>query len=152
MDYRVRWVDTSKLYWRNLICGLQLTCLPYDEIFTPTEGSWFVAFSPKDGPVGFAGMVPSAQFSDCVYLCRAGVKEAHRGHGLQKKLIYIRLKRARIMGMNWAVTDTYDNPASANSLISTGFRVYDPSKPWGMDGATYWRKKLNDAVQRPRKT
>ena len=152
MNYKVRAVDNSQLYWRNILSGLQLACLPYDEIFTPIEGWWFVAFEQKAGAVGFAGMVKSSQFSDCVYLCRAGVLPNHRGHGLQKRLIQVRLSSARRMGMNWAVTDTYENPASANSLISTGFRIYDPSRPWGMDGATYWRKKLNDAVQRPRKT
>jgi len=146
MEYKIRSVDISKIYWRNILCGLQLECLPYDEIFPTHEGWWFVAFERRAGPVGFAGMVRSAKFSDCVYLCRSGVKEEHRGNGLQKKLIYARLKRARIMGMNWAVTETYENPPSSNSLISCGFRLYNPSDPWAGEGALYWRCKLKNAL------
>lgn len=146
MEYRIRAVDISKIYWRNILAGLQLKCLPYDEIFPSIEGWWFVAFEKRLGAVGFSGMVLSSQFTDCVYLCRAGVLPYHRGRGLQKRLIQARLNKARKMGMNWAVTDTYDNPASSNSLISAGFKLYDPSRPWGMEGALYWRKKLKNAL------
>jgi hypothetical protein len=40
------------------------------------------------------------------------------------------------------VTDTHDNPASANSLIARGFKLFDPTKPWGATGTLYWRLKL----------
>jgi hypothetical protein len=40
------------------------------------------------------------------------------------------------------ITDTYLNPASSNSLISCGFRLFEPSNPWGARGTLYWRKKL----------
>ena len=152
MEYKIRSVDISKIYWRNILCGLQLECLPYDEIFPTHEGWWFVAFERKAGAVGFAGMVRSARWSDCMYLCRSGVKDDHRGHGLQKRLIRSRLNQARKMGMNWAVTETYENPPSANSLISCGFKLYEPSHPWAGDNCLYWRCQVSRAVQRPRKT
>ena len=53
-----------------------------------------------------------------------------------------RVDKARRLGWNWLITDTYDNPASSNSLISCGFKLYDPNVPWGTKGALYWRKKL----------
>ena len=146
MEYKIRSVDISKIYWRNILCGLQLECLPYDEIFPTHEGWWFVAFERRAGPVGFAGMVMSSRWTDCVYFCRSGVKEEHRGNGLQKKLIYARLKRARMMGMNWAVTETFSNPASSNSLISCGFKLYEPTVPLAGDTCLYWRCKVNNAL------
>jgi GNAT superfamily N-acetyltransferase len=93
-------------------------------------------------PVGFAGYVRSAQWHDAVYLCRSGVLASHRGHGLQKRLIRAREQHARKRGYRWALTDTFDNPASSNSLISSGYRLYEPARPWGKRGALYWRKKL----------
>ena len=146
MEYKIRSVDISKIYWRNTLCGLQLQSLPYDEIYPPLEGWWFVAFERKAGAVGFAGMVPSARWTDCVYFCRAGVVPEHRGQGLQKRLIRARLNQARKLGMNWAVTETYENPASSNSLITCGFKLYEPSDPWAGDSCLYWRCKVNRAV------
>jgi L-amino acid N-acyltransferase YncA len=70
------------------------------------------------------------------------VLPAHRGQGIQKRLIRVRLRQARALGWNWVVTDTHDNPASSNSLIARGFKLFDPSKPWGADKTLYWRLKL----------
>jgi GNAT superfamily N-acetyltransferase len=79
---------------------------------------------------------------DTGYLCRAGVLSGYRGHGIQKKLIRARIRQAKALGWNWLVTDTYLNPASSNSLIATGFKLFEPSKPWGATQTLYWRKKL----------
>ncbi|MFZ9885412.1 MAG: GNAT family N-acetyltransferase, partial [Ilumatobacteraceae bacterium] len=57
------------------------------------------------------------------------------------------MKFAKDLGMTQAVTDTTDNVASANALIATGFRLFDPDDPWGLPNTLYWRKSL--AVQRP---
>jgi GNAT superfamily N-acetyltransferase len=65
-----------------------------------------------------------------------------RGQGLQKRLIRIRLKTAKAIGMNWAVTDTYDNPASGNNMIACGFKLFIPSDPWGVGRTLYWRKRI----------
>jgi GNAT superfamily N-acetyltransferase len=100
--------------------------------------------------VGFAGLVQSASWGDCGYLCRAGVVSSARGLGIQNRLIAVRVRKAKQVGYNWLVSDTRDNPASSNSLINNGFKLFDPSNPWGYSDALYWRKKLTDAVQRPR--
>jgi GNAT superfamily N-acetyltransferase len=96
---------------------------------------------------GFAAMMQSSKTPEAVYLARAGTLEAFRGRGLQKKLIRERLKFAKDLGMTQAITDTTDNVASANALIATGFRMFEPDDPWGLPNTLYWRKSF--AVQRP---
>jgi GNAT superfamily N-acetyltransferase len=135
----IRRVDTAAFKW--VLKHLQLETLPGDRPFNTDKGAWWIAF---DGavPVAFAGSTNSTRWSDAMYLCRAGVVESHRGLGLQKRLIRVRESHARRQGANWAITDTHTNPASANNLLSRGYRLYEPAAPWGKRGALYWRKNL----------
>jgi GNAT superfamily N-acetyltransferase len=120
---------------------LQAEILPHDTPLGTDHGWWWLVMDGGD-PVAFAGMVPSCQWADAMYLCRTGVLPAYRGRGLQKRLIRIRAKIAKCLGAAWLVTDTTDNPASANALIHCGFRLYDPSRPWAWKRSLYWRKAL----------
>lgn len=124
-----------------LLLWLQLKILPSDTPIDPSEGYWWVLY---DGlmPVGFAAMRRSYTYTHTMYLSRAGVLPQCRGKGLQKRLIRVRLAKARKLGWSHAITDTYSNPASANSLIGCGFKSYLPYKPWAGDGTAYWIKKL----------
>ena len=71
------------------------------------------------------------------------------GHGLQLRLIKARLAQAKKLGWAWCITDTTDNPASANSLINAGFKLYTPANPWSFTRALYWKRKIDpDAIQR----
>lgn len=109
------------------------------------KGQWWIAYEPgKDMKqlAGFCAVCPSAQFKDTAYLLRVGVMPAYRGKGLQKRFIRLRARWAREQGFSWLVTDTTNNPASSNSLISEGFKLYEPTRPWSFDNALYWRKKL----------
>jgi predicted acetyltransferase len=65
-----------------------------------------------------------------------------RGQGLQKKFIRVRIRQAKALKMNWVITSTFDNPASANSLIACGFKMFNPTKPWMAKNTSYWRLKL----------
>jgi len=77
------------------------------------------------------------------FLSRAGVVESHRGHGLQKRLIRCRVARARKLCAPRAATYTAPhNAASMNSLISCGFRVYEPDGAYVGDDVVYWRRVL----------
>ena len=138
MSYRIEKTNNEEL-----VLALQKWCLPED---TPEkfEGSeWWVAYSDKtDEAVGFGGYTQSAHWHNTIYLCRAGVLPDHRGQGLQKRLIRVRLKHARKVGNTWAYTDVSDNPASANSLISCGFKLYSPYLAWGTKETLYWRRSL----------
>lgn len=124
-----------------LIREMQLVCIPNAPRYPFEDAYWWIA--EEDGQcVAFAGYAPSQQWANTIYLCRAGVIPVARGQGLQKKLIRARLQHAKRHGAEWAVTDTRRNPASANSLIACGFRMYTPQHPWGFTDACYWRKSL----------
>lgn len=143
---RVVPVDASVEKTATLLKYLQLETLGNDVPFDVGAGNWWIAYE-GELPVGFGGVVQSASWGDCGYLCRSGVIRSHRGQGIQKRLLRVREGKARRLGWNWLITDTAPwNFASSNSLIATGFRLYQPAKPWGVDGALYWRKKIGKAV------
>jgi GNAT superfamily N-acetyltransferase len=106
------------------------------------RGTWWFAY--KEGiPVAFAVMLKSVQWQKTGYLALSGVHPAHRGHGLQKRLIQKRVEHARRLGWPTLITETiHDNAASMRSLISCGFKPYLPRKPWGHSTAVYWRKQI----------
>lgn len=132
----------------NRINVLQSIILPSDRPYSTSVGWWWLATDTETGvDVGFCGMVQSAQWIDAVYLCRAGVRACARGKGLQKRLIRVRERKARSLGFRYAVTDTYRNPASANSLIACGFRSYIPRNAWAHENCNYWRKTLAKVSQ-----
>jgi GNAT superfamily N-acetyltransferase len=146
MKYRIVLADTRQPKAVRLLTSLQKTCLPYDKPYLVTQGYWHVVYSKDGEAVGFGGIVPSTRWSDTMYLCRAGVVRAHQGQGLQKRLIRQRLKVAKKLGMNWVVSDTHQNPASANSLIAAGFKMFEPTEPWGFKAALYWKYRIKHAT------
>ena len=147
MKYRIVQVDTRLSKVVQLLMLLQKACLPADVVYKITnKGYWYVAYTQNGEAAGFAGIVPSTRWSDTMYLCRAGVVRAHRGQGLQKRLIQTRISKAKALGMNWVITDTNENPASANSLIAKGFKMFEPSEPWGLKTALYWKYQIKHAV------
>ena len=126
---------------KNAIVRLQKICLPHDDPLDPDEGWWWIGYD-GEFPVAFCGMKESKRFSNGVYMSRSGVTYYYRGHGLQKKMLRIRDRFAKNNGYEWAFSDTTDNPASANSLIACGYKLYDPSIAYGLDTTIYWRKLL----------
>jgi GNAT superfamily N-acetyltransferase len=93
--------------------------------------------------VAFAGVVPFEPFPRVGYLKRAAVLPAHRGHGLQARLIAIREERAR-SSTDWThlVTETsMENVASANNFIRAGYRLAEAERPWAKE-TLFWRKAL----------
>ena len=144
--FRIKRVMEMSQTTEQAIRFLQKECLPLDTVLSPKVGWWWMAYC--DGRLaGFAAMLQSSKIPEAVYLARAGTLEAFRGRGLQKKLIRERLKFAKDLGLTQAITDTTDNVASANALIATGFKMFEPDDPWGLCNTLYWRKSL--AVQRP---
>lgn len=121
----------------------------HDEVFgdtapqiDPSIGYWWIA-KAADEVAGFCGVTPS--YGDPMqlgYLKRAGVRLSHRGQGLQRRFIRVREARARKNGWTALVTDTTDNPSSANNLIACGYRIYTPQEPWGFLQTIYWTKEL----------
>lgn len=137
----IKRVDATKENVAALLAWLQVEILPADIPSDVSGGYWWIAF--VDGnPIGFCGLKRSSRWSDTGYLCRAGVLQRYTGKGIQKKLIRVRLAHAKRLGWSWVISDTYQNPASTNNLISCGFKMYIPSRRYGADGTCYWRKKL----------
>jgi len=138
---KIHRVDTRSASIRNELSVLHKKCLPYDKTFDFSQGYWWLA--TQDGvDCGFAGLIYSPWWSDCGYLIRCGVLPDYRGQGLQKKFIRVRIRQAKALRLRWLITSTFDNPASANSLISCGFKMFNPSKPWMAKHTSYWRLKL----------
>jgi GNAT superfamily N-acetyltransferase len=149
MQFTIKKVDLRNPSLVTLICYLQKKILPSDNIYKPDRGHWWIAYAADGKPVAFAGLVRSIKWTDTGYLCRAGVLDGYTGHGLQKRLIQARVKQARKLGWNWCITDTTNNPASANSLINAGFKIYTPANKWSFRNAIYWKYKVQpDAIQR----
>lgn len=139
--YTIRRIDGLKDNHAALLHWLQLETLSGDTPITTNVGWWWILYQ-DDRPIGFCSLRNSAQWGDAVYLCRAGILPKYRGKGLQKRLIRVRERLAKRLKINWLISDTYNNPASANSLIACGFRMFTPSQPWGAEETCYWRKKL----------
>ena len=140
---QIRQVDPSSLHVLSMLMKLQKDCLPHDyPIFPDDKTYWWVA-AEAGLPIGFACLTWSRRWSDTGYLSRAGVIRQARGKGVQKRLIKVRMAKAKRLGMNWLITDTTDNPPSANSLIACGFKMFEPSKPWANKQSLYWRKRID---------
>ena len=108
------------------------------------EGWWWLCYRDYD-PVGFCGLektIDRVYGNDLGYLCRSGVREDHRGKGLQLRMIRVRERKAREVGCTAMLTDTNDNPKSGNTLIRAGYKLFVPTKPWAMKTSLYWKKEL----------
>lgn len=120
-----------------LISTLDRVCFPGDapvEVEAPRV--WWA-----EGELAFAGVHPLPD-QGLVYFCRAGVVPGARGRGLHRQSIRVRLRWARAQGLE-PITDTAPwNLASANNLISEGFRLYCPQHKWAGSDALYWRYPL----------
>lgn len=128
--------------YRAEILALHDACFEAHVSAPAGRGHWWVA-EYEGRVIGFAGMRASHQWEATGYLNRAGLAEDARGMRLQRRLIGVRVRKARALGWQWLVTETYDNPPSANNLIAAGFRSYKPARPWAARGAAYWRLDLN---------
>lgn len=129
------------------IAALDRLIFPYDVALTQKQieaWEWWIAEAEtSDVSVAYAAIAPSVQYSDVAYLSRAGVREAFRGLGLQRRFIRVREAWALKNGALWCVTDTsYENTASMTNLIKCGYTPYLPKAPWAGAGSTYWRRKL----------
>jgi GNAT superfamily N-acetyltransferase len=124
--------------------ALHTLTFPVDEHEDYTTGWWWLVYDNGE-PVAFAGMRHAVTETDAVYLSRCGVLTGHRGHGLQRRLLAVRLRLAKSLGFLAVITTTFDNPASSNNLIRAGFRLYTPDVPWGSLGTNYWRKPVNES-------
>lgn len=138
---RIVRVDATREHVRLQLEALEGECFEQAPRNLFSRGIWWIAYDGTT-PVGYCGIRQSSQWDNVGYMNRAGVTEHARGMGLQKRLIKVRVAYAKRQGWICVITDTTKNPASANSLIGCGFRMYEPQRPWSYRDACYWRKYL----------
>lgn len=138
---KIKSVDIHKEEIQAALKQLHSEFFRLDELIEFDSGAWWIAYDGTKA-IGFCGVNASSSWRKTGYMCRAGVKWDYRGLGLHRRLIQVRVRYAKKQGWTHLVTDTTDNCPSANNLIANGFRMYKPSKPWGLPGACYWIKKL----------
>lgn len=139
--YRIREVDGEDEDIAETLDALHDLCFMDAALRVKYDyGYWWIAYHDRE-PVGFAGITPSTIGPGVGYLKRAGVLPAHRGHGLQRRLLKVRERKARELGWASIITDTTDNVPSANNLIRAGYRLFEP-QPWAFRSSLYWRKDL----------
>lgn len=145
-QHRIVKVDTSHADVSAAILGMHATCFP-DLEFQELHGSWWIAYDDKKSPVAFAGLWPSVRTPGAGYLCRAGVLPSARGVGLQRRLIRVREREARLK--KWVMTLSDVDPTnhrSMNNLFECGYRAFRPEHPWCGDEWVYVRKILTEGV------
>lgn len=132
-------VNDPKIHKR--IKDIHLSCFE-DEVDIPWEDlMWGLIDKDTNQVVGYCAMGFSRYKVQAAFTAAAIIKR-YRGFGFQKKMIQHRCRIAKKMGFSRVVTHTVFNPASENSLISCGFKLYRPKVEWAGEHANYWYKTL----------
>lgn len=119
------------------ISALDLVCFPEDIPYRPAGSIWWL-ITHEDKDVAYAGLKPLAEGYG--FLCRVGVLKAYQGQGLHRRLIQVRIRAAKKLGLKGVITYTVShNPKSMNNLIKSGLRLYNPAYRYAGD-VLYWRK------------
>jgi GNAT superfamily N-acetyltransferase len=142
LPYRVTAVDGEDEDTADTLRELQERCFGDTAPLVPSDKGWWWIASDGRELAGFCLLVPTSYNPAMGYLKRAGVLRPHRGQGLQRRFVRVRETKARKVGMLAMITDTTDNPSSANNLIACGYRLFTPDNPWGFAHTIYWRKDL----------
>lgn len=110
---------------------------------TPKLGTWWLAWH-ADEAVAFSCVVESQLYPGNGYIALQGVVPAHRGHGLQRRMINAAVRYAKQQGWAELITETvHDNAASGNTMISAGFKLFNPVRAWNnLAPVCYWRKAV----------
>lgn len=143
--YRITRVDGSNDDIADTIRELHEECFGSSAPqVDPEDGFWWLAYAIDEGRdiAGFCGIKQSFFDPDVAYFQRVGVRMPHRGHRLQLRFTRVFEALARKEGFRQVVSDTTDNPPSANNLIACGYRIYQPVAPWAFSNTIYWFKDL----------
>lgn len=110
---------------------------------TPKIGVWWLAWC-GDEAVAFSCVVESTMYPGNGYIALQGVVPAHRGNGLQRRMIKATQRYAKQQGWAELITETvHDNAASGNTMISAGFKLFNPVRAWNnLAPVCYWRKAV----------
>lgn len=116
-----------------------------DEPTQLTERWWWIIRDAKGQAVGFAGLrgCKAEANKGLAMLTRAGVIGKHRRKGLHKALIAARVRHAKREGFREVIAYVRGrNLASANALIASGFKLYEPAVRYAGEETMYFRRVL----------
>lgn len=120
--------------------ALHTLCFPQDD-WENSTAHW-IAWDSTGSPVGFCSARKS-RHEPVVILTRAGVLPCANGAGLQRRMIQVRLRWARQVGAEHAITYTvYDNHPSIVNLLRSGFLFYEPAEQWAGAHVNYFWRSL----------
>jgi GNAT superfamily N-acetyltransferase len=146
MVYRIREVDGYDEEVADTLRHLHDACFAESAPQPDLEvGHWWLVYDKDQGTkftVAFAGLVPAEVTPNTGYFNRVGVLHVARGHKLQKRLLTVVERRARKNGWTSIISDTTDNPPSANAMISGGYKIFEPEYRWAFNHSIYWKKDL----------
>lgn len=111
-----------------LIGRLDQQLFPEDDHLDAIEfhrGAWWIGWC-EDIPIAYCGV--REWYSNRVFMARAGVVQAQRGQGLQRRMLKLREGHAvKQWGASRALTYTHPrNVASNNNLIRSGYLQWEP--------------------------
>lgn len=143
MQFRIREVDATEEHYHEELTNLHDLTF-YDVAIRADfeRGYWWLVYESTKAPVAFCGLTHALATPNSGYLKRVGVLKPYRGQGLQRRLITVRERKARTLGIKTMITDTTENPPSANSLIRAGYRIFEPLHRWAFNHSIYWKKGL----------
>lgn len=119
------------------IAAMDAICFPNDDPISDWhESDWYLVYEGGD-ILGYGSKKELA--GDITYLNRVGVLPAHRGKGIQRKLLDRRIKDSQ--GSTIITYTVNSNPASSNNLIRKGFLLFIPENQWVEGEVLYWIKK-----------
>lgn len=101
---------------------------------------WWVIIDKKE-IIAYCGhsFIQFSTLNHYIYFNRAWVRKDYRGKGIQKRLIKIRMKSAKKITHVILTYTMIDNYASINSLISCGFKIYEPEYKYISGNVLYFR-------------
>jgi GNAT superfamily N-acetyltransferase len=138
--YIIRQVDGDEC--ADDLRELQEPFVPVMPVVDTSDGWWWIAYH-KRLPAAYLGVIVSTYYPDTLYFKRVGVLPEHRGNSLQRRLMRVMELFARRRGFIALVSDTTENPCSANNFISAGgWKLFEPEYPWAFSNTLYWRKDL----------
>jgi GNAT superfamily N-acetyltransferase len=141
MAYRTWLVPSGDARYAAIVADLHAQLFPKIIFPYPHYGDWWVVWEGKK-PVAFAHCSPTTYYPNSGYFGRVGVLPAHRGHGLQARLMKKVVERGRELGWEAMYSDTTRVPHSAANFRKMGWTEFTPESPWGSKHTIYWRKEL----------
>lgn len=136
--YRISQTDDLDLIQEMDALAFPDVPLPMSQI---ERAEWWVARDSSGKPVAYAGARPMTTVPGGAFLSRCAVIAEAQGHGLQRRLLRVRIAWAKRQGLTSVYTYTVpNNPYSANNLIKAGFLTY-PDAYYG-DDVVYWTRDV----------